>query len=96
MKLPETFEIEEIEKIEHETLNAILIGQTQKVKSLYLKIETMFNQGGDYTKSLIANKFIFPISSILERNYEWGKEYLELFPKNLRLEYLRQINSSTI
>lgn len=87
---------QEIEDLELETLNAIFKGQKDKVKKLYGKVEHLFVKGSDYTRSLIANKFIFPLSQLLEMNYSWGREYLNLFPAKLKAEYWRQINSSGI
>lgn len=87
---------QEIEDLELETLNAIFKGQKDKVKKLYGKAESLFTKGSDYTRSLIANKFIFPLSQLLEMNYSWGREYLNLFPSKLKAEYCRQINSSGI
>jgi hypothetical protein len=87
---------QEIEDLKLETLNAIFKGQKDKVKKLYDKVEILFTKGSDYTRSLIANNFIFPLSTLLEMNYSWGREYLNLFPSQLNAEYCRQINSSGI
>lgn len=84
----------EIEDLEIKTLNAILKGKREKVKKLYGIAENHFVSGGDFTRSLLANNFIMPISQILELNYSWGREYLNLFPPQLKAEYYRQINSS--
>lgn len=86
----------DIEDLELETLHAIFKGQKEKVKKLYGKAEHLFIKGNNYTKSIIANKFIFPLSQLLEMNYSWGSEYLNLFPQQLKAEYYRQINSSGI
>ncbi|GIL23890.1 MAG: hypothetical protein BroJett042_24030 [Bacteroidota bacterium] len=87
---------QEIEDLEVETLNAILKGEKVKVIKLLGKVEYLFNKSSDYTRSLIANKFIFPLTQLLEMNYSWGCEYLNLFPSQLKAEYRRQINSSGI
>ena len=89
-------DVQEIEDLEIETLNAIFKGQKDKVKKLYGKVEHLFVKGSDYSRSIIANKFIFPLSQLLEMNYSWGREYLNLFPSQLKAEYCRQINSSGI
>lgn len=86
----------EIEDLELETLNAIFKGQKDKVKKLFSKTESLYIKGSEHTRSLIANKFILPLSQLLERNYSWGREYLNLFPKQLKAEYCRQIYSSGI
>ncbi len=89
-------DVREIEDLELKTLDAIFKGQKEKVKKLYVKVERLFVKGNDYTRSIIANKFIFPLSQLLEMNYSWGREYLNLFPSQLKAEYCRQINSSGI
>ena len=89
-------DVQEIEDLELETLNTIFKGQKDKVKNLYGKIEHFFVKGSDYTRSIIANKFIFPRSQLLEMIYSWGREYLNLFPLQLKAECCRQINSSGI
>lgn len=89
-------EARQIEDLEVETLQAILQGHKEKVVSLYKQVEHIYNKGSDYTRTLIANKFIFPLSQLLEMNYSWGKVYLKLFPGQLKTEYYRQINSSGI
>ncbi len=96
MKTQQIMETKEIEELELETIEAIFKGQKEKVKKLYDKAENLFSKGSDYTRSLISNKFIFPLTQLLEMNYSWGREYLNLFPVQLRSEYCRQINSSGI
>lgn len=85
-----------IDDLGQETIDAILADQPEKVKKNYSKVENLFVKGSDYTRSLIINKFIFPISQLLEMNYSWGREYLNLFPQQLKAEYCQQINSSGI
>lgn len=87
---------EEIDRIELETLKSIQQGQKEKVKKLYLKVENLFSKGSEQTRTLIANKFIYPLSLLLEMNYSWGREYLNMFPAGLKAEYHRQIYSSGI
>lgn len=96
MKKQQNLDAKETEDLELETLDAIFKGQKVKVKKLYGKTERLFNKGSDYTRSLIANKFIFPLTQLLEMNLSWGREYLNLFPTQLKVEYSRQIYSSGI
>lgn len=79
--------VQEIEDLGLETINAILKGQKEKVKKLFDKAESLFTRGSDYTRSLIANKFILPLSQLLEMNYSGDCEYLNLFPSQLKAEY---------
>lgn len=89
-------DVQEIEELELETLDAIFKGHKEKVKKLYSKAERLFIKGSDRSRSMIANKFISPLSQLLEMNYSWGREYLNLFPQHLKAGYCRQINSSGI
>ncbi len=84
----------EIEDLELETLDAIFTGHQSNVKKLYSRAEQLFINGNEFTRSLIANKFITPLSQLLEMNYSWGRQYLNLFPSHLKAEYCRQIISS--
>jgi hypothetical protein len=86
----------EIEHLEQETVKAIRLNQREKVIELFRKTEQLFLAGSEYTKTVISNKFIFPVSMILEINYSWGKSYLDLFPEGLKKEYCRQVGASGI
>lgn len=96
MTIEQKNEVQEIEDLEVKTIQAIFNGRKEIVIRLYGKVEQLFNKGTDYTRSIISNKFILPLSQLLEMNYSWGKEYLILFPKQLQAEYCRQIYSSGI
>lgn len=88
--------VEEIEKITMETLQSIQNGESSQVKVLYKKVEKLFKKGNDYSQSLIANKFIYPLTSLLEMNYSWGSTYLTMLPISLKKEYHSQIYASGI
>ena len=96
MTKQQNMEVREMEDLELETLDAIFRGQKEKVQKFFGKAERLFVKGNSCTRSLIANKFIFPLSQLLEMNYSWGREYLNLFPHHLKAAYCRQINSSEI
>lgn len=87
-------EEKEIEELSLKTVDAIFSRRKEKAKKLYGKAEKLFIKGNSYTRSLLAHKFIYPISHVLEMNYSWGKEDTFLFPPTLHTEYCRQINSS--
>lgn len=89
-------EFQKIQQLKVETLQAIFKGQKKKVVGRLGKAEQLFQKGSDYTRSIISNTFIFPLSQLLEMNYSWGKDYLSLFPKQLKKEHCRQIYSSGI
>ncbi len=93
MSTQEITQSKEIEALELATLDAIFNGDTVKVTTLFGKAERLFIKGNKYTRSLIANKFIFPLTTLLEMNYSWGRDYLILFPQQLKAEYCRQFNA---
>lgn len=63
-------EVREIEDLELETLDAIFRGQKEKVKKFFGKAERLFIKGNSYTRSLIANAFIFPLSNKINLHYD--------------------------
>ena len=87
-------EYQEIGKLEQRTIRAIYKGKKERVVRIYIKVEEMFSKGSENTRSIISNAYILPLSQLLELNYSWGKQYLELLPKQLKIEYCRQINRS--
>lgn len=89
-------EVLQIEELEQETRLAIFKGQQERVKFLFEKAERLFTTACDNTRAMMANKFILPITQLLEMNFNWGRKYLNLFPRQLKAEYCRQINSSGI
>lgn len=94
MKTQEDINVNEIDALGSETLSAIYQGQKDKVILLYAKVESVLMTGSELSRSLIATRFVLPISRLLEMNYSWGKEYLKLFPELLRMEYYRQVNAT--
>lgn len=87
MKTQNAQETVEIEGISLENIDIILSDQPEKVKEIYIKVDCLFIKGSDYIRSLIANKFIFPIFQLLEMNYSWCREYLNLFILQIKAEY---------
>ncbi len=87
-------EYKEIENLENRTIKAIFKGRRERVLRIYEKVEQMFITGGESTRSIIVMVYILPLTQHLELNFSWGKPYLDLLPKQLRVEYCRQINQS--
>lgn len=92
--MKQNYEIRKIEALESEALQAIFQGQKNKVIHLYEKVEQLFSKGSNSTRNIISNRFILPLSQLLEMNYSWGREYINLFPNQLKAEYCKQIYSS--
>lgn len=93
MTTGQTKELEAIRQLELQTLQAIFEAKTKSVIQLYEKVEQLFIKGRSFTRMLICNEFVDPLSRLLEMNYSWGKQYLQLFPQHLRNEYRRQLYS---
>lgn len=89
-------EMQRIDALEKDTISAINQEDTECIKQLFSEAENMFINGTEFTKSLISNLYILPVTQILEMYFLWGKQYLGLLPKNLKEEYKRQINLTCI
>lgn len=89
-------ELNLIQRLEVKTLKAILNGQQNNVLQLFKKVEQLFVDGGNYSKTIISNSYILPLTRLLEMNYSWGREYLMLFPEQLKREYYKQVYSTAI
>lgn len=96
MTIDQKTEFEVIGNLENRTAKAIFKGKKNRVLRIYDKVEQMFTKGSETTRSIIVIAYILPLSQLLEMNYSWGKPYLDLLPKHLRVEYCRQINKSGI
>ncbi len=86
----------ELEQIALEALDSMQNGDDEKVVKLFAKVNFIFKKGNTYTKNLIANVFVSPLTHLLEMNYSWGVKYLKMLPDQLKIEYRQQIYSSGI
>lgn len=85
---------QEIGNLEKRTIKAMYKGKKERVLRIYEKVEQMFSKGTENTRSIIIVAYLLPLSQLLELNYGWGKQYLDLLPQQLKVEYCRQINQS--
>lgn len=60
--MPSQMKDQTVEDIEQETIQAIFNGEKQRVIVLYRKVEQIWSMGNVYTRTLVANKFILPLS----------------------------------
>ena len=72
------------------TKKAISAGNIARAKKFLAHAEYLFNSGSNETKSVISNIYVFSVSSFMELRH---CSISNLFPKNLKLEYNKQINS---
>lgn len=56
--------------------------------------DRLLASGSRPVKNAMANVFLISLSNFLETHYEQGRQIIQLFPKNLRAEYDRQVCAS--
>ena len=72
------------------TKTSIITGNISRAKKCLALAERLFNTGSNETKNVITNVYVFSVSSFLELRY---CNISNLFPKSLKAEYIKQINS---
>ena len=75
------------------TKTAIISGNIIRAKKCLTLAERLLVSGSTETIAVIANVYVFSVSTFLEwRHYNISN----LFPKSLKAEYLKQINTSGV
>ncbi len=87
---------EELSQFTLDTLDSMQNGDDEKVVNLLEKVNSIFQKGNTYTKNLVSNLFICPLTILLEMNYSWGGRYLKMLPAQLKVQYRHQIYTSGI
>ena len=72
------------------TKKAISTGNIARAKKCLAHAEYLFNSGSNEIKNVISNIYVFSVSSYTVLRH---CSISNLFPKNLKLEYNKQINS---
>lgn len=75
------------------TKKAIIIGNINRAKKCLAFADQLFTTGSRETKNAISNVYVFSVSSFMELRY---CNISNLFPKSLKAEYIKQINSSGV
>lgn len=75
------------------TKSAIVSGNIVRAKKCLALAERLFLTGSYETKSVISNVYVFSVSTFMELRH---CSISSLFPKSLRAEYLKQINTSGV
>lgn len=81
------------ERFAEVTKRMIISGNMARAKKMMAVAEQLFVNDKGETKSAISNIYVHSISTFLEIR---RCSIANLFPKNLRAEYLRQINSTSV
>ena len=75
------------------TKKAIVSGNINRAKKCLALAERLFETGSYETRNAISNVYIFSVSSFMELRH---CTISNLFPKSLKAEYIKQINTSGI
>ena len=75
------------------TKTAITKGNIGRAKKCLALAERLFATGSNETKSAISNVYVFSVSSFMELRH---CSISNMFPKSLKAEYIRQINTSGV
>lgn len=75
------------------TKSFIISGNIRRAKRCVQVAEELFTKGNKEIQNAIANVYLFSLSSFMEIHH---CNIRELFPKNLKNEYYKQINTSGI
>jgi len=81
---------------ENETNDFILDNNPARVKQLCYSVGKLFSKTNDLGKTYINNLFILPVTLMIEADFKNRKQFLNLFPMNLKSEYVKQIYHSGI
>ncbi|NUY79592.1 hypothetical protein HUK80_01695 [Flavobacterium sp. MAH-1] len=75
------------------TKTFIRTGNIARAKKCLAIAEKLFNEGNQQTKSVIANTYVFSVTTFMElRNCKIAN----LFPQSLKKEYINQITASGV
>ena len=96
MKMKQTISLDEIKEIKSRVLQNILENNPTRVKKLCYSVGKLFSKTNDLGKTYINNLFILPVTLMIEADYKNRKQFLSLFPMNLKSEYVKQIYHSGI
>jgi len=93
MKNQATTVYNQAERFAEITKTAIITGNIIRAKKCLALAERLFATGSNETKIAISNVYVFSVSSFMELRH---CNISNLFPKTLKSEYLKQINTSGI
>jgi hypothetical protein len=93
MKNQVTTIYKQAERFAEVTKNAIISGNINRAKKCLALAERLFETGSNETRSVISNVYVFSVSSFMELRH---CSISNLFPKSLKAEYIKQINTSGV
>ena len=96
MKMEQTILLDEVKELKSKVLQNILDNNPVRVKQLCYSVGKLFSKTNDLGKTYINNLFILPVTLMIEADFKNRKQFLNLFPMNLKSEYVKQIYHSGI
>ena len=93
MKNQVTTVYKQAERFAEITKTAIITGNINRAKKCLALAERLFETGSNETKNAISNVYVFSVSSFMELRH---CTISNLFPKSLKAEYIKQINTSGV
>lgn len=75
------------------TTKSIITGNIGRAKKILLFADRLLLSANSETRSVIAGVYVHAVSTLMEAKH---CSIANLFPNALRLEYLRQVNSSGV
>jgi hypothetical protein len=93
MKNQVTTIYKQAERFAEITKIAIVTGNINRAKKCLALAERLFETGSNETKNAISNVYVFSVSSFMELRH---CSISNLFPKSLKAEYIKQINTSGV
>lgn len=93
MKNQVTTVYKQAERFAEITKTAIITGNINRAKKCLAMAERLFETGSSETKKAISNVYVFSVSSFMELSH---CSISNLFPKSLKAEYIKQINTSGV
>jgi hypothetical protein len=93
MKNQVTSVYKQAERFAEITKKAIITGNIIRAKKCLTLAEKLFETGSQETRNAISNVYVYSVSSFMELK---NCSISNLFPKSLKAEYIRQINTSGV
>jgi hypothetical protein len=93
MKNQVTTVYKQAERFAEITKRAIITGNIIRAKKCLVLAEKLLETGSNETRNAISNVYIFSVSTFMELHH---CTISNLFPKSLKAEYNRQINTSGV
>jgi hypothetical protein len=93
MKNQVTSVYKQAERFAEITKKSIITGNIIRAKKCLTLAEKLFETGSQETRNAISNVYVYSVSSFMELK---NCSISNLFPKSLKAEYIRQINTSGV